>query len=334
MGFQTNINTDGLEPLPAPSPRYNPPLELQPAKSPFLVAALPTTAVVNPDSIRNFNTPGIPSYRINPPAPLNAAGSVTNTIATVKTVPSFLTPTPAPTIASPLVTIPTGFQFSFNQVRLPLSSTLAISSYKVYRNSANNSASAKVIQAIPHHPAGVGVPVVVQDNQVNGVVAFYWVSAVSTSGQESTLTPAQTSGVTSNAIANANSQIASSAHMNTLNVNFVPLAGAVLTNDGTNSFLTVVANQVQFAFGQVSYNSGTIAPSGFGNWFVFADDPQFQGGAVVYQASNSPALQVADDGRMNFGSMKTALGSTATGGGFSGGTTGLSGGRGFALANN
>jgi hypothetical protein len=332
MPFTTDINMDGMEQVSRPLPKAMPPLELQPLKSPFLISSLPTTATVNPDSIRNFNTPGIPQYRITPPPPL--ASNATNTIASVKKLPVLQQPTPAPTIASPLATIPTGFQFSFNQVRLPLSSTLAISTYKIYTNSANNSASATVVQSIPHHPNSTGVPVTVQINQPNGVVLFAWVSAVATSGQESNLTSAQSSGVTSNAGFNANSQIAGSAHMNTLNANFTPVSSTVLTNDGVTGNVVVVANLNQFAFGQIAYNSGTLFPGGTGSTsFIYADDPQFQGGSVIYQFSGDPTSQTSDDSRMNFGAITTVTGTAKTGGGFSGGTGGLSGGRGFALAN-
>jgi hypothetical protein len=331
MPFQTDIDMNGLEQVSRPLPKAMPPLELQPLKSPFLISSLPTTATVNPDSIKNFNTPGIPQYRITPPPPLSS--TPTNNIASVKVLPILLQPTPAPTIASPLVSIPTGFTFSFNQVRLPLSSTLAISSYKIYRGSANNSASASVIQAVPHHPAGVGVPVTIQDSQPNGVTAFYWVSSVATSGQESNLTPAQSTGITSNAGFNANSQIAGSAHMNTLNTNFTPVSAAILTNNGALSTVVVVSNLNQFAFGQVAYNSGTVVPVSIGSTsFIYADDPQFVGGSVIYQFSGDPTTQTADDARMNFGSITTVTGTSKTGGGFSGGTGGLSGGRGFALA--
>jgi hypothetical protein len=335
MAFQTDINMDGLVPVSRPMPRAMPPIDLQPLKSPFLISSLPTTATVNPDSIRNFTTPGIPNFRITPPPPLSS--TPTNNIASVKVLPVLLQPTPAPTIASPLVSIPTGFTFSFNQVRLPLSSTLAISSYKIYRGSANNSASASVIQAVPHHPAGVGVPVVIQDSQPNGVTAFYWVSSVATSGQESNLTSAQTAGVTSNAIANANSQIASSAHMNPLNVSFAPASATVLTNDGVTSAITIVANTNQFGFGQVAYNSGSAAVPIFGISFIYTDDPQFLGGSVIYQFSSGPQAQTAADGRLSLGTINTALTFPGTGGGFSGGTGGaggaggLQGGRGFTF---
>jgi hypothetical protein len=319
MAFQTDIDTRGLKPVSPSTPKLTPPIELQPLKSPFLVASLPPTSSANPDSIRNFNTPGIANYRITPPVPLAAAGSITNTIATIKKLPVLLQPTPAPTIASPLITVPTGFQFSFNQVRLPLSSTLAISSYKVYRGSANNSASAAVIQAIPHHPSGVGVPVVVQDNQVNGVVAFYWVSAVATSGQESTLTAAQTGFVRSAAGFNSNSQLASSFNNNPLNVSFVNTSASVLSNDGSSPHIAVAASTLQFGAGLVSYNSATISSGGFDTFFTYNFDPFFAGGATVYLAANQPLFQAGGDGILPFGKITTVSGSSSTGGGSSAG---------------
>jgi hypothetical protein len=334
MAFTTDIDTTGLEQISRPVPRAMPPLDLQPAKSPFLISSLPTTAVVNPDSIKNFNTPGIPQYRFTPPPPISASSGASNTIASVKTLPILSQPTPAPTIASPLVTIPTGYQFSFLQVRLPLSSTLAISSYKIYRNTANNSASASVIQSVIHHQANLGVPVLIQDNQPNGVTQFYWVSAVNTSGQESNLVAAQSGPVTSNAIANSNSQLASSFHGVPNNTSIAPQQTSVLTNNGAVNAITVLPSLFTAGPGTVAYNSGTAFPAFTSSTFtVFASDPTFAGGPVIYQFSESLSAfnQVSSDSFVNFGQIKTAAGTATSGGGNQGGTTGLSavGGRGY-----
>jgi hypothetical protein len=313
-----------------PRMAISPPIELQPARSPFLIGSLPTTSAANPDSIRNFTMPGIPSYRITPPPPITQSSGAANTTIGVKTVPRLLQPTPAPTIASPLVSIPTGFQFSFFQVRLPLQDTLAIASYKVYRNTASTSASATVIQSIVHHQANVGIPVIIQDNQPNGAVQNYWVSSVSTSGQESTLTPAQSASVTSNAGFNTNSQLASSFHSNPVNVSATPTSSTLLSNDGSGFGINISASTLRTGAGDVTYSSGTVSPGSFGTWFIFADDPQFQGGSVIYQASGLASAVTAADGRVSFGAITTVSGTPNMGGGFSGGTTpGGSGGRGF-----
>jgi hypothetical protein len=306
---------------------------MQPLKSPFYISQLPTTAIINPDAIVNFRLPGVPQRRIVPAQPINMAGAGLNATPTALTAPVLIQTTPAPTIASPLATIPTGYTFSFNQVRLPLSSTATISSYKVYRSTANNSATGVVTQTIVHNASNTGQPIVVLDNQPNGVVLFYWVSAVNVQGVESNLTPAQSGPVTSNAIANSNSQLASSFHNNPLNTNFASASTTTLSNNGLLTPITIAANTNQFAPGNVSYNSGSVDPTLFGNTIILAADPQFQGGAVVYSIAFVLGGQVNSDANLIVGKIHTAGGTTATGGGTSGGSTGPSGigGRGLVI---
>ena len=184
MPLNTNVSTEGMEAVARPVPVVAPPLELQPAKSPFFISGMPNVgAPVNPDSIRNFSTPGIPNYRITPAIPLNLAA--TNTIP-VTTQSVLLPPVPAPTIASPLVNTPTGYAFSFNEVRSKLPSGFEISSYRVYRGPTNNIVLASVIRTFPHSVNGLSTPVQVTDPQPNNVNQCYFVSAVATNGREST----------------------------------------------------------------------------------------------------------------------------------------------------
>jgi hypothetical protein len=233
--------------------------------------------------------------------------------------------TPAPTISQPLATIPTGYQFSFLQIRLPLSSTIAISTYKVYRNTVNSSASAVAIQSIPHHAANSGVPVVVQDAQPNGLTQFYWVSAINMSGVESNLTPAQSGTVANNSGFNSNSQLASSLNNNPSNTSFAPLLGTTLGNSGILSFIDVFSNPIRLGSGVVFYNSGSLAPGGFGTFYVFVDDPTFSGGALPFLFNTQAVFQLFSDARIPYGKITTASGGTgSTGGGFTGGTTQIS----------
>jgi hypothetical protein len=339
MAMNLQMDTSDLERVERPLPRLAPPLDLQPQKSPFYIGQLPTTANVNPDAVRNFATPGIPSYRITPAAPLNVAGSVVNAVAPVTVAPQLLQPVPAPTISSPLATIPTGYQFSFLQVRLTLGSTSAISTYKIYRGPSNDTSSAAVIRSIPHHPANVGVPVVVQDSQPNGVTQFYFVSAVNTNGVESTLTPAQSGAVSNNAGFNSKSQVASSFHNTPVNASFIPLSTTTLSNDGVNTIINIAASTLQFGSGQVSYNSGSANFGGFGTFYIFVDDPTFSGGAVTYLLGTLPGFGLLSDVRLPFGKIQTStIAGATTGGGTSGGTTQTSsppvpvvGGRGLLL---
>jgi len=126
-------------------------------------------------------------------------------------------------------------------------------------------------------------------------------------------------------------QLASSFIENPVNVSSTPTGATGLSNDGVSHVVVVSASTQQFGAGQVNYNSGSFDPGSFGSFFAFADDPQFDGGAVTYQSSTSPVDITAADGRVPFGGITTASGSSNTGGGNSGGTTGGggAGGRGF-----
>jgi hypothetical protein len=178
-----------------------------------------------------------------------------------------------------------------------------------------------VIQSNPHNINGISTPVVVVDNLPNGQTAFYWVSAVSTSGQESNLTPAQSGTVANNAIANSNSQLASSFHGIPLNTTWIPTNATTISNDGIHTFITIGSNTSQYGSGQVSYNSATVDPSNTGTYYVYAKDPQFSGGAVIYHATLIVSDLTASDGIVVLGAIVTSSGSATSGGGTSGGTS-------------
>jgi hypothetical protein len=336
MAMTVDIDTTDLEPIsrPAPVPL---PVDMQPLKNPYFISQVPTTAIINPDAIVNFRLPGVPQRRIVPAQPINMAGAGLNATPTVSTAPVLIQTTPAPTIASPLATVPTGYEFSFFQVRLPLSSTATISSYKVYRSTANNSATASLIRTIVHNQSNTGQPVVVQDSRPNGVTEFFWVSAVNTQGVESSLTPAQSGPVTSNAGFNSSSQIASSFHSNPSNVTFGPTSSTVLSNNAITTAIVIAASTNQFGPGTISYNSGSVNPSSFSGsafpYYIWLDDPNFSGGAVIYSFSTTTFAQSQSDARIPVGKIATFNTSASSGGGFSGGTTpGGAAGRGIIQA--
>ncbi len=325
MPVNLDIDTTDLMRVERPPVTVSLPAADQPIKSPFYVGQVPSTATVNPDAVRNFHTPGIPFNRVVPPEPLALSGSSSNTVAT-PTVSTFqIIRPPAPTIAQALSSTPTGYTFSFYEVRLPLDSRMAISAYKVYRNSTSDISGAQAVQTYPHNPNALSTPVVVQDAQPNAVTQFYWVSAINTSGLESALTPAQSAAVTNKAGLNSNSQLASSFNNNPINTTWSPIAPTVLSNNGTTVVVAVAANTNQFAPGQVSYNSGTVNLGVFGGQVIFVDDPTFQGGAVPYSGSASMFSQAASEGRLILGKIITNNTSATTGGGTSGGTTGIAG---------
>src|SRR6185312_12842110 len=97
---------------------------------------------------------------------------------------------PAPTVSQQVTPVVGGFQFTFTLEAGLLADV--IDSYKVYRNTVNNSGTASVVQTIKHPQSNNG-SYVVQDYPGGDSVYFYWVSAVNTVGLESALTAAQSS---------------------------------------------------------------------------------------------------------------------------------------------
>lgn len=131
---------------------------------------------------------------------------------------------------------------------------------------------------------------------------------------------------------NSDNRLANSFRANAVNLANVPTSSTVLSNNGVSTAIPIASSTNQFGTAPVSYNSGTVDPGVFGSFYVYADDPQFTGGAVNYQFTTNPAVLVAADGRINFGKITTVGGSAKTGGGNTGGTTpGGTGGRGVNL---
>ena len=103
---------------------------------------------------------------------------------------------PAPSLASGTVTIQNGAtvlgqQFSFNF--LPASLTERIVGYNIYRKSSNTTPTlSDRIAFVPHNPTQQGAYVF---SDLSGVATnYFWVSALSASGLESSLSAAGTSG--------------------------------------------------------------------------------------------------------------------------------------------
>jgi hypothetical protein len=319
-----NVDTSDLIRVERALPSAAPSLD-QPGKSPFFISQFPTTSIVNPDQVRNFHTPQIPTYRITPPLPLALSGAASNSVASVKTASISTPQPPAPIVSQTLVSIPTGYTFTFLQVKLPASVPpgAVISTYRIYRNTTNTTGGATVVHLFIHNPANGSDAVVFQDSQPNATTQFYWVSSVNVSGVESTLTPAQGGAVTNNAALNSNSQLASSFHSNALNTAFAPTSATSLSNNGSTSIIVVSATTNQFGPSGIAYNSGSVDPGTTGSFAVFADDSQFQGGPVIYQVALATSVQTqcANDARVLFGAITTSSLGTTTGGGNTGGTT-------------
>jgi hypothetical protein len=89
-----------------------------------------------------------------------------------------------------------------------------------------------------------------------------------------------------------------------------------LTQSGTSKTINVAAFTIQWGFGQVSYNSGSVTPANYGTYSVYCDDPTYAGGAVSFVATQTSYTVYAADGRLYLGEITTSSGG---GGGGSGG---------------
>lgn len=84
------------------------------------------------------------------------------------------------------------------------------------------------------------------------------------------------------------------------------------TSGSTTSQIDIAAHTVQFGYGQVSYNSGSITGLAVNTaYYVYADDPNYAGGAVTYAATTNAQLITANNGRYYVGSITTPLAQTA-----------------------
>lgn len=110
-------------------------------------------------------------------------------------------------------------------------------------------------------------------------------------------------------------QLQSSFKNNTLNANGHFTGSNPLTQSGTSTTILVAASTVQWGAGQKSYNSGSVNPGTYGTWYVYGDDPTFAGGAITFQATSTPSVLTAADGRIYFGSITTASGGSGSGSG-------------------
>jgi hypothetical protein len=82
----------------------------------------------------------------------------------------------------------------------------------------------------------------------------------------------------------------------------------VASADATSATISIAAHTLQYGFGLVSYNAGTIVgllPST--NYFVYASDPDYEGGAVTYLATTNRQNVTANNGRYFVGAIETAI---------------------------
>lgn len=82
----------------------------------------------------------------------------------------------------------------------------------------------------------------------------------------------------------------------------------VASSDATTATISIAPHTLQYGFGTVSYNSGTIVgllPET--NYYVYADDPDYEGGAVSYLATTVRPNLTANNGRYFVGTIVTAI---------------------------
>ena len=76
-----------------------------------------------------------------------------------------------------------------------------VDGYKIYRNTSGTFGTATAIKYYPHNPVNSGSQVVPDDGLKNGDLFWYWVTAVNTTGLESSSTLVTGSGTVANGVA-------------------------------------------------------------------------------------------------------------------------------------
>ncbi|WHI52721.1 hypothetical protein P3339_08155 [Microbulbifer sp. MLAF003] len=78
------------------------------------------------------------------------------------------------------------------------------------------------------------------------------------------------------------------------------------SDDGSTAKITIAAHSVQFGFGTINYNSGSITGLSFSTkYYVYCDDPGTQGGAVIYYATTNIYQLAASTWRRGIGTITT-----------------------------
>jgi hypothetical protein len=96
-------------------------------------------------------------------------------------------------------------------------------------------------------------------------------------------------------------------------------AGAILSSTMGSKTISVAAFTIQYGFGTVSYNSGSVTPGNYGTYAVYFSDPTYAGGTVTFVATTQSYTGNASDGDVILGSITTSSSSGGSGGGGGGG---------------
>ena len=93
-----------------------------------------------------------------------------------------------------------------------------------------------------------------------------------------------------------------------------------LAQNGTSTAINV--GNGTFYLGDLTINTfaGSVNPGAYGTYYVYHDDPNLQGGNVVYQATTDVTMLARGFGRFYDGSITTTSGGGGSGGGHGGGS--------------
>lgn len=115
-------------------------------------------------------------------------------------------------------------------------------------------------------------------------------------------------------------QIASAVYDNQTGVASAATTVGILTQSGTSATILVASSTWKIGDLTVVYSSGSVtASSNNAKFYVYADDPFYKGGAVIYKASLNAFDTRAALGRVDLGSIVLAPGGGGSGGGGGGG---------------
>ncbi|HLW79108.1 MAG TPA: Hint domain-containing protein [Terriglobia bacterium] len=243
---------------------------------------------------------------------VESAGVTKNlTLNAVATVPAEVMPPTA-------LFLPGGVQIGWNAG----DSNEAVTQFLIYRGA---------------HGAGFGAAVQIATVAWSGATAYTYLDAAGLGPPYDWFVVAQ--NATGNSMASAaayilnafdaNHRLTDTGRLMLVNASSTPTTQPLsATNPSGSATISIASFVVQYPFGTVSYNSGSITGlASSTKYYVYCDDPNYAGGAVTYHATTSNPTVTAGEGRLFVGIITTP----ASGGG---GTSGSGGGNGPCFSGN
>jgi hypothetical protein len=203
---------------------------------------------------------------------------------------------PNPSISQTLVSVPLGFQFSFNQVSGL--TTDIVKGYKIYRGTTNVSSASSLIDTKLHDPLATGA-IVVQDYPGVNLTYYYWVTSFNAAGLESGFVDAQ-SGTTVSEFVRYSDQ-------DSVNVSYRPTSNPLTGHDaGASATVNIAAFTMRAGGTDISISSGSVTALSYSTlYYIYYDDNAKAGGAVTYNATTTKETAINGRGRFFVGSVKT-----------------------------